>query len=226
MEHSSEKRAEPVKRHYQYHLRLIGNAGVGKSALTRRITEDSFSSDYKYDRHVVCDWVSFPTEPSIPSYTQLILPNSIQLRTKVETETAVITLLHCDTAGQERFGRLCPNFYRGVHCVCVVFDLTDTNSLESAADWLNDVSEYAPHAVRFLVGNKCDLEKEKPDPAGAASLAKDFGARYFEVSSASRENVNQLLAATATETRSNVKGNSGPDVEGIDIGVKTRAACY
>ncbi|KAL2788608.1 hypothetical protein BJX66DRAFT_340036 [Aspergillus keveii] len=58
MEHCSEKRAASVKGHYQYHLRLVGNVGVGKTALTRRIKEDTFSSDYKYDRQVVCDWVS------------------------------------------------------------------------------------------------------------------------------------------------------------------------
>ncbi|KAL3442914.1 P-loop containing nucleoside triphosphate hydrolase protein [Aspergillus insuetus] len=204
MEHCSENRAASVKGHYQYHLRIVGNVGVGKSTLTRRIKEDTFSNDYNYDRHVVCDW----------------------LRTKVETETAIITLLHCDTAGQERFGRLHASFYQRVHCAYVVFDLTNLSSLESAADWLNDVSEYAPLAVRCLVGTKCDLQPGRIDPMGAASLAKDFGARYFEVSAASGENVNELLAAIATETLSNVKGDSGPDIKGAGFGVRTRARCY
>jgi hypothetical protein len=54
----------------------------------------------------------------------------------------------------------------------VIFDLTDARSLADAADWLLDVAECASLAVKFLVGNKCDLEKGRIDHAAAASVLR------------------------------------------------------
>ncbi|KAL2869135.1 Rab family GTPase [Aspergillus lucknowensis] len=188
------------RKKHQYHLRIVGKVGAGKSALIRRINVDEFCPDYNYASRIYCDW----------------------LRKEVTTDTT-----ECDTAGQERFGRLHSGFYGGAHCVCVVYDITDMTSFEGATEWLLDAARYVPNAVKFLVGNKCDLDSRIVSSAAASGLAESFEAQYFEVSAASGKNVSELLTAIATMTHSRFSCQPlGVVSENVDVTQKKSSYCY
>lgn len=64
-----------------------------------------------------------------------------------------------DTAGQERFRKsMVPHYYRNVHGVVFVYDVTKISSFENLGQWMSECEMHNPgkNLPRVLVGNKCD----------------------------------------------------------------------
>lgn len=60
--------------------------------------------------------------------------------------------------GQERFKSITLAYYRGAVGALLVYDVTSRISFDNAANWLNELREYANNnVVILLVGNKTDL---------------------------------------------------------------------
>ena len=118
-----------------FKLLLIGDAGVGKSSILLRFTDDAF------EEH---------------------LASTIGVDFKVKTVTMrgkTLKLTIWDTAGQERFRTLTSSYYRGCHGIILVFDVTDRSSFEHVRMWLDEIELYATsaHAAKLLV--------RRPSPA-------------------------------------------------------------
>uniref|UniRef100_A0A3Q2G7F9 RAB33B, member RAS oncogene family a n=1 Tax=Cyprinodon variegatus TaxID=28743 RepID=A0A3Q2G7F9_CYPVA len=65
-----------------------------------------------------------------------------------------------DTAGQERFRKsMVQHYYRNVHAVVFVYDVTNAASFRSLPAWIEECKQHAlgSEVPRILVGNKCDL---------------------------------------------------------------------
>eukprot|EP00062_Callorhinchus_milii_P000747 gi/632936141/ref/XP_007892553.1/ PREDICTED: ras-related protein Rab-33A-like [Callorhinchus milii] len=76
-----------------------------------------------------------------------------------------------DTAGQERFRKsMVEHYYRNVHAVVFVYDVTKLGSFENLKAWIQECNSHSvsPHVPRVLVGNKCDLTREVQVPSSAA----------------------------------------------------------
>lgn len=66
-----------------------------------------------------------------------------------------------DTAGQERFRKsMVQHYYRNVHAVVFVYDVTNGASFRSLPAWIEECKQHAlgTELPRILVGNKCDLQ--------------------------------------------------------------------
>lgn len=66
-----------------------------------------------------------------------------------------------DTAGQERFRKsMVQHYYRNVHAVVFVYDVTKVSSFENLPHWVEECDRHnLTHDVpRILVGNKCDVK--------------------------------------------------------------------
>lgn len=66
-----------------------------------------------------------------------------------------------DTAGQERFRKsMVQHYYRNVHAVVFVYDVTNAASFRSLPAWIEECKQHAlgTEVPRILVGNKCDLQ--------------------------------------------------------------------
>lgn len=113
---------------------VLGEAGVGKSSLMLRFTEEKFSSD--------------------------ILPTvGIDFRVKVvEHRGYSVKLAIWDTAGQERFRNITAAYYRGAQAVVLVYDITNRRSFEKIGGWLEEEERHNgdTKTVKLLVGNKSD----------------------------------------------------------------------
>lgn len=96
-----------------------------------------------------------------------------------------------DTAGQERFKTITSAYYRGADGIVIIFDITNHDSFRHVNDWLNEVNRYSSidTTKRILIGNKCDLEKDRVVPYETAkALADSLGIVYIETSA--KTNVN------------------------------------
>ncbi|XP_011425085.2 ras-related protein RabC [Magallana gigas] len=117
---------------------LLGEAGVGKSSIFLRLKENVFGESLQ------------PTV-GIESCSKIV---------KIDGQS--ITFSIWDTAGAERFKTITRNYYRNTHAVLLVYSCDDPSSLHYLAQWAEDCSQYAPNALKFLIGNKSDLENLIP----------------------------------------------------------------
>ena len=80
-----------------------------------------------------------------------------------------------DTAGQERFRKsMVAHYYRNVHAVVFVYDVTKLSSFESLPIWVQECNRHhLTYAIpRILVGNKSDLTSGRSvDTARAQKFA-------------------------------------------------------
>ena len=67
-----------------------------------------------------------------------------------------------DTAGQERFRSMAPMYYRNANAALVVYDITDSGSLDLAKEWVKELQQNVEHTLSLcLIGNKSDLEEQR-----------------------------------------------------------------
>ncbi len=152
-------------------LLLIGDSGVGKSALLARFVDDSFTP-------------SFITTIGI----------DFKLKT-VSMRDKRVKLQIWDTAGQERFRTITQAYYRGAMGVLFVFDVTDETSFENVTFWINNVEKNAtPNVKRVLVGTKCDLGNERVvETSRAQRFSDSHDMKFFEASSVSGVGVAEVF---------------------------------
>lgn len=81
-----------------------------------------------------------------------------------------------DTAGQERFRKsMVQHYYRNVHAVVIVYDVTKQSSFLSLGQWLEECQKHdlGPEVPRILIGNKCDVEEQQCVNTNAAQRFAD-----------------------------------------------------
>lgn len=128
---------------------ILGDAGVGKTALMNQYVHRKFSSQYKAT--IGADFL-----------TKEIIIDDRQ-----------VTLQIWDTAGQERFQSLGVAFYRGADACVIVYDVTYQNSFKTLETWRDEfLIQASPRNQEqfpfLLIGNKVDLcnSNNNSDPAG------------------------------------------------------------
>ena len=109
-----------------------------------------------------------------------------------------------DTAGQERFRKsMVEHYYRNVHAVVFVYDVTSLASFESLPEWISECGRHSvgPMVPRILVGNKCDLGAQREVPASHAQrMADGYNFPLFETSAkdpAEKEHVDSIFLTLA-----------------------------
>lgn len=114
-----------------------------------------------------------------------------------------------DTAGQERFRRsMVEHYYRSVHAVIFVYDVTSLASFESVPEWIDECSRHSvgPMVPRIMVGNKCDLrERREVSTSAAQRLADSYNYPLFETSAkdpAEKEHVDSIFLTLAYRLKS------------------------
>lgn len=93
----------------------------------------------------------------------------------------LIQLQIWDTAGQERFRRsMVQHYYRNVHAIVYVYDITRISSFENLPQWLSECEEHGldMSVPRILVGNKCDIVQSGTVSCVSTSVAQRFADSY------------------------------------------------
>jgi small GTP-binding protein len=153
---------------------MLGNSGVGKTALVERISEDIFQ-----ECHVPTVGAQF---------------TSLQLA--VGDQTILIELW--DTAGQEVFRSLVGFYARDSMGMILMFDLTQSATFEELPQWVQFARSNSPQAVIILFGNKMDLEDQrKVSKSDGEAFAEKNQLIYFEGSAKTGETVRDAFERLA-----------------------------
>lgn len=128
-----------IKKNYDFNIKtiVIGDPGVGKSALVNRLNFGSFS--YFYEITIGVDFSTI-----FYNHNGKILKFSVW-----------------DTAGQDRFNSLISNYYKNSMLVILCFDLSNYNSLLNLDKWINEAKKNINNSVEpvyIVVGTKKDMD--------------------------------------------------------------------
>ncbi|MFX0188258.1 MAG: GTP-binding protein [Candidatus Hodarchaeota archaeon] len=157
---------------YLFKSIVVGDGGVGKTALTLRFSKGFFTEDYKMtigvDFHV----------------------KTIKIDTEEEGQI-LVKLQIWDTGGQERFSSIRPMYYRGALGALLIFDLTSDESFEHLPQWIEEVRANVKSEVPLLlVGNKSDLVDLRAVSLDVINeFTKKFNLYYMETSAKTGEGV-------------------------------------
>ncbi|KAK5643926.1 hypothetical protein RI129_007771 [Pyrocoelia pectoralis] len=138
---------------------VVGDSNVGKTSLTYRFCESKFIQT-----------------------SEATIGVDFRERT-LHIDDEDIKLQLWDTAGQERFRKsMVQHFYRNVHAVVIVYDVTNRASFDSLVYWLDECDRNCfTNVPRILVGNKCD-EKLEINTNMAQRFADQHNMPLFETS--------------------------------------------
>ena len=151
---------------------LLGDSGVGKTCIIKRYTEEAFDEN------------SVPTQGA--SYFQKIL--------EIENKTIILDIW--DTAGQERYRSLGRRFYKEAFIVCLVYDITSSQSFENLKNiWYKELKDNGEKCtVLGIVGNKSDLyENEEVKYDDVMEFAKEVEATFVLTSAKKGDNIDFLF---------------------------------
>ena len=180
--------AEEERFDVELKILIIGDAGVGKTCLLLRFTDDAYTENY-------------------------VSTIGFDYKTKViEVDNVKVRLQIWDTAGQERFRGITQSYYRGAHGIIVAYDVTDKESFNNATThWLEDLQRYgSANSKTMLVGCKIDDVNREVDFSDGKSKAEQLHLLFFETSSSGSLNVEKCFSSLVSQILSTL------DLPGVD----------
>jgi len=196
--------AGPSDRQYDYLIKLllIGDSGVGKSAILMRFADDTFTS-------------SFITTIGI----------DFKIRT-ITLDGKRIKLQIWDTAGQERFKTITTAYYRGAMGILLVYDVTSDASFANINQWMMAIQQHASDSVnKVLLGNKADtsgplVSKRAVIAARGQALADQHSIRFFETSAKNSINIEEAFSMITRDVKQRLLDGGSNGAASYEGGVK------
>ncbi|MFX0138123.1 MAG: Rab family GTPase [Candidatus Hodarchaeota archaeon] len=154
---------------------IFGDAGSGKTALTKRFMTNLFISD-----------------------TSMTIGVDFVVKT-ISIDGKEIKLQIWDFGGEERFRFLLPKYIRGASGGILMYDITDYSSLSHIEDWLSVIQETGEVFPIILVGGKSDLEvyRQISSEEGIGTAKSNDLDDFIECSSKTGENVEKVFEILA-----------------------------
>ena len=169
---------------YIFKLIIIGDSSIGKTCLAKKYIENKYTPSYSLTI-------------GVEFFTKTVIVNDDKIKLQI-----------WDTAGQERFKSVTRPYYRGCVGIILCFSLINRESFRNLKEYLVAINNYCENFVIILVGNKSDMINE--DNKNCAEKIYDYEIenfvekynlqnnpivpmKYFQVSVASGENVNQVF---------------------------------
>ena len=153
---------------------LIGDPGVGKTAIIQRLVYNIFN-----DNMVSTVGMNF-------SLREQIMKNGEKIKLKL-----------FDTAGQERFKSIPKKYYANADAVLFVFALDNPDSFDNISSWIEIFKESNSKDLnipKYLIGNKSDLEIKVNENAIQDFLYENKDFIYKETSAkAENNNIRELF---------------------------------
>jgi Ras-related protein Rab-1A len=167
---------------YLFKILLIGDSGVGKTAMLSKFVDEEFIHN-----HISTIGVDF------------------KIKT-IDLDNNIIKLQIWDTVGQERFRTITSSYYRGTHGVFIIFDLTDLDSYNNIAKWLDEIYQNCIGVQIFIIGTKADLHDKRVVTQNMIDLIKQKF-NYIEISALTGKNISQAFYELSYQIKNSTIGN-------------------
>ncbi|XP_058809323.1 GTP-binding protein Rit1 [Phymastichus coffea] len=162
-----------------YKIVILGEGGVGKSAVTLQFVSHSFPSDH---------------DPTIE--------DSYQQQAVIDGEAALLDIL--DTAGQVEFTAMRDQYMRCGEGFMICYSVTNRHSFDEVIEYRKLISRVRANedTPMVLVGNKFDLQlqREVTTDEGRA-LASQLGCPFYETSAALRQFIDDSFYSLVRQIR-------------------------
>jgi small GTP-binding protein len=157
-------------------LLTVGDAGVGKVALATRFLDNTFYNTPLPASELAVDF---------------------RIKSVQVDDTKAVRLHLWDTYGMERFGKLLPRSYRGLHGIIFAYDSTNAASFMNVHKWIEEASVHLPDdACKLLVATKTDrIDERTVSPTEALVLAKELGMELHHTSAKTGAGVDEAYRA-------------------------------
>jgi small GTP-binding protein len=172
----------PDKQRIRVKVCLVGDSGVGKSSLIKRLTQGTFDERY------------IPTAGTSVTKIEFEFPDK-------DGETFLLEMDIWDISGQKSFLRfLKEDYFRKARMVVAVCDVSRSETLYSLEGWIQDAREISQDILVQLVGNKSDSLHNviRYDPI-TKKYSNDYDSDVLYVSSSTGENVDSAFQEIATK---------------------------
>ena len=178
-----------------YKFILIGNSGVGKTSIYRKLSTGEF-----HEKNI-----------STIGIEKKSLDVSIEIDKDGKKEKKTFNISFFDTAGQEKFRAVTLSYYKETDGILLLYDITDRKSFDNVSIWVDSIKEAiegneSKYAI-ILIGNKLDLvEEEKKERQVTEEEAKEACETYKMIWGGERstktikfEELNELFAEYVKE---------------------------
>eukprot|EP01130_Rhizamoeba_saxonica_P013999 TRINITY_DN603_c0_g1_i4.p1 TRINITY_DN603_c0_g1~~TRINITY_DN603_c0_g1_i4.p1 ORF type:complete len:202 (+),score=38.28 TRINITY_DN603_c0_g1_i4:63-668(+) len=197
-----------MSRNKPYKVVIVGDGGVGKSALTIQFVENRFSGE-AYD----------PTLEEV--YTKPI---------NFQGKPCMLEII--DTAGQEEFTAIQDHYLRIGMGFLIVYSIASVPSYRKLEEYRASIIEVKEDESfpMVLMGNKIDLgeDKRQIQTEEGQSLAESWNIPFFESSAKERINVDegyQALIELVVSYRENLEYTSSSDDISLDVLRSENSSC-
>ena len=127
----------------------------------------------------------------------------------IELNNKLVKIQIWDTAGHEAFQSITRTYYKGAVGALLVYDITNKQSFTHCEKWLNELKENGDKDVTIiLVGNKCDLEKDRQiSKEEGENFAEKNGLLFLETSAKEAKNIMEVFKISANKILDNILKN-------------------
>ncbi|XP_046373683.1 GTP-binding protein Rit1-like [Haliotis cracherodii] len=168
-----------AKTRTKYKLVILGDGGVGKSALVIQFAYHRFQE-----------------------YHDPTIEDAYEHQCRIDGEAAHLDIL--DTAGQPEFTAMREQYMRKGEGFVICYSITDHRSFDEVLAYkkLIDRVRCDQDIPIVLVGNKCDLEeRRKVSTDDGAALARQLRCPFYETSAVLRQCVDDVFHGLVREIR-------------------------
>lgn len=163
-----------------YKLVVLGEGGVGKSAITIQFTSSVFAADY---------------DPTIE--------DAYRIDADIDGEVVGLDIL--DTAGQEVFSAVRDRYMRDGEGFLLVYSLIERNTfvaMSKISEQIKRVKDTEKHVPIVLVGNKSDIADKREVSNGEGEiLARNLKCPFFETSAKLRVHIDECFHELVREIK-------------------------
>ena len=177
----------------KFKIALLGDSTVGKTSIIKRLINNDFK------------------ESQLSTIGAEQNTKTIKLNENSEEEI-LCTLQIFDTAGQEKFRSITPNYIKNADGIILVFDLTNYSSFENIKYWIKQIynNKKYENLPFIIVGNKYDLKDKIVVQEDKIKFNEKNSENFFYCSAKDNYNVYEIFETISKKMveQDNILNNS------------------